>query len=95
MGWSWEPGTCISLHCVPHSPKQAPPGTSLGIHHGSSPRSRWEITSGLQTGGPACREEAVCVVLCAVVPQGRAVRASTESCMPSPGTGGSYMQNPN
>lgn len=49
------------LHVLPLrplSPGRAPPGTSLGTCHGSSPRSRWEITSGLQTGGPACGEEA-------------------------------------
>lgn len=55
---AWEVG---ALHPsrVPCSPGRAAPGTSPGTCHGSSPRSRWEITSGLQTGGPAHGEEVV------------------------------------
>lgn len=38
---------------APRSPGPGPAGPSLGARHGSSPRSRWEMTSGLQTEGPA------------------------------------------
>lgn len=49
----------VSISC---SPVQSPPGILTGTHHGSSPRSRCEMTAGLHTGGPAQEEEGVGII---------------------------------
>lgn len=73
---------------TPRSPGPGPAGPSLAACHGSSPRSRWEMTSGLQTGGPAWGgSDGALGALCASPEEGGSDGEPTLTCRSEDPTG--------